>query len=57
MELNLGSRKVQRMGKRGAFFVTLPLPWLNTCKISKGDAVNVSMGSDGALRILPGVVA
>ena len=53
MDLDLGRRKVQRMGKSGAYFVTLPIPWLKTCKILKGCAVNVSMGADGVLRIHP----
>jgi len=56
MRIDLGTRKIQRMGERVAFFVTLPLPWLNTYKISKGSIVSLSIESEGALQILPGVV-
>jgi len=49
MLLRLGLRKIQLI--HGSAFINLPKAWIDTCRLKKGDKVQILLAEDGSLQI------
>ena len=49
--IELGIRKIQKISK--AHYINLPFIWMHTNNARQGDKLELSIGSDGSLRIAP----
>ncbi len=52
MERDLGSRKVQRVG-RGSYVISLPKEWVQMMKIGRGDEIIFRVQDDGSTILIP----
>ncbi|MEM2961373.1 MAG: phosphate uptake regulator PhoU, partial [Candidatus Bathyarchaeia archaeon] len=52
MERDLGSRKIQRVG-RGSFVISLPKEWIQELEISKGSEIIFKVLDDGSALLIP----
>ena len=51
MEVEFGKRKIQII--HDSAFVSLPISWIRTHRLQKGDRVSIDLEENGALRISP----
>jgi hypothetical protein len=54
MKLEMKPRKINSINY--SFFITLPLDWLKTHSIGKGDAVYITLNEDGSLSLNPKII-
>lgn len=51
MNLNYGNRKIQKV--RYSFLIPLPVEWINSMRLGKGNSLKIEMQDDKSLRIAP----
>jgi antitoxin component of MazEF toxin-antitoxin module len=51
VRIELGTRKIQHI--HGSAFVSLPVAWIRTHRLRKGDRVRIDVMDDGKLRMSP----
>ena len=51
MNSNYGNRKIQTV--RYSFLIPLPVEWINSMRLGKGDPLKINMQDDHSLKIAP----
>ena len=54
MELKLGTRRLQALSR--SLYVSLPISWVQTLGLQKGDKVAINLMDDGSLKVSQMVV-
>lgn len=51
INFNFGKRKIQKV--RYSFLIPLPIDWVNSMKLGKGNLLEIEMQEDYSLKITP----